>query len=362
MNRTRSATGLVPVLVPLLVLTLACRGPVDGDDEQPPSTDIEPPIVRVEGGRLVDADGDPLRLRGVNRSGSEYMCVQGHGIFDGPVDDAAIEAIAAWDINVVRVPLNDQCWLGVNGIDPAYSGQAYQDALAAFVDRLGDHGLATILELHWSAPGDRLADGQSPMPDRDHTPAFWAEVAERFGDNGSVVFDLFNEPFPDDNSDTGEAWRCWRDGGACAGMDYQAAGMQELVDTVRGTGATNVILLGGIQYAATLSRWLEHVPTDPLGRLGASWHVYNFSRCSAPACWNAEVAPVANVVPLVLGELGQDDYGSGFVTALMDWMDARDGNYLAWVWNVWGSPLDLIMDYDGTPTDYGRTFHDRFRR
>src|SRR2546427_9156590 len=75
---------------------------------------------------------------------------------------------------------------------------------------------------------------------------------------------LFRSPFPDNNSDTPEAWRCWRDGGTCSGMTFQAAGMQELVDAVRGTGATNVIMLGGVQYAAGLSHWLAEQPSRPL--------------------------------------------------------------------------------------------------
>ena len=120
--------------------------------------------------------------------------------------------------------MNEQCWLGVDGIPATYSGAAYRDSIAAFTDRLNGHGLAVILELHWSAPSTVLADGQRPMPDRDYTPAFWRQVAERFGDNPSVVFDLFNEPFPDDNADTDEAWRCWRDGGQCAARAVEADG------------------------------------------------------------------------------------------------------------------------------------------
>lgn len=354
----RRMPGPVSSLLAALAMgAAACGGSPSEPGPEPPAG---PPAISVEGSVLVDGSGEPIRLHGVNRSGSEYMCVEGHGVFDGPVSDASIEAMASWNVNVVRVPLNEQCWLGVTGIPETFSGAAYRDSIAAFTARLNDRGLAVILELHWSAPETVLADGQRPMPDRDHTPAFWRQLAERFGDNPSVLFDLFNEPFPDHNADTDEAWRCWRDGGQCAGMDYEAAGMQELVDTVRATGAINVILLGGVQYAAGLSRWLEFAPDDPLDRLAASWHVYNFSWCSSRSCWDAEVDPVADAVPLVLGELGQDDYGSAFVIALMDWMDARDGNYLAWVWNVWGSPLDLIRSYDGTPTDYGETFHDRF--
>jgi hypothetical protein len=44
----------------------------------------------------------------------------------------------------------------------------------------------------------------------------------------------------------------------------------------------------------------------------------------------------------------------------MDWMDARQGSYLAWEWDVWGQSLDLIANYDGTPTPYGLTFRTRF--
>src|SRR2546422_3166294 len=52
------------------------------------------------------------RLRGVNRSGTEYACAQGWGMFDGPSDSASVQAIASWKANVVRVPLNETCWLG----------------------------------------------------------------------------------------------------------------------------------------------------------------------------------------------------------------------------------------------------------
>ena len=70
---------------------------------------------------------------------------------------------------------------------------------------------------------------QQPMPDRDHAPAFWDHVARAYAGNGSVVFELFNEPYPDSNANSEAAWTCWRDGGSCPGVSYTAAGMQELV-------------------------------------------------------------------------------------------------------------------------------------
>src|SRR6266851_4866853 len=230
----------------------ACRS-ATGNGGAPPPPTRGAPTVRVQGNQLVDSAGRVVRLRGVNRSGTEYACAQGWGIFDGPSDSASVQAIASWRSNVVRVPLNETCWLGINGVAPAYSGSTYRKAISDYVALLNRTGLIVILDLHWTAADTAKALGQAPMPNRDHTPQFWHQVALAFKGNNRVIFDLFNEPFPDNNSDTPEAWRCWRDGGTCRGMSFQAAGMQELVDSVRATGATNVILLGGIQYAARLS-------------------------------------------------------------------------------------------------------------
>ena len=314
------------------------------------------------GNQIVNSSGQVIRLHGVNRSGSEFACIQGWGIFDGPTDQASIQAIASWHVDVVRIPLNEDCWLGINGVKPAYGGANYQQAIAGFVSRLNQNGMAVILDLHWTAPGTQPATGQQPMPDQDHSPAFWRSVASywTFRNNGSVIFDLFNEPYPDYNRDTTAAWTCWRDGGTCSGMSYQAAGMQELVNTVRATGARNIIMLGGVEYSNALSGWLAYKPSDPLGQLAASWHSYNFNVCNNPTCWNSIVAPVAQRVPLITGEIGENDCAHDYIDQLMPWLDSHGASYLAWTWNTWdcSSGPALITDHNGTPTNYGVGYRD----
>jgi endoglucanase len=329
-------------------------------DATPPARAAAPAGLHVVDTQLIDATGQPIRLLGINRAGTEYACIQGWGIFDGPHDAAAIAAMRTWGINAVRVPLNEQCWLGVEGVSDAYSGVAYQRAIREWVDALRLAGLYVILDLHWAAPAGTRADQLLPMADRDYAPRFWREVATAYKDDSAVLFDLFNEPYPDNNRDTEEAWRCWRDGGTCAGFSYQAAGMQELIDAVRGTGATNVILLGGIQYANAFSRFRAYAPSDPLNNYAASWHSYDFMRWANKVTWDAQVAIPTAKIPLIASEIGQSECGTDFLLPLLQWLDERDASYLGWAWNTWNrcdGPV-LIDNYDGTPSKMGQGFKD----
>ena len=57
-------------------------------------------------------------------------------------------------------------------------------------------------------------------------------------------------------------------------VGWSLAGMQQMINAIRGTGATNVILVGGVSYNNDLSGWSANKPNDPLGQMGATWHPY----------------------------------------------------------------------------------------
>ena len=330
--------------------------------------------LHVSGNRIVNGGGQPVRLRGVNRTSAEYGCIFNFAIFVGPTDEASIRAMLAWNINAVRIPLNEDCWLDVNtaGLDRAYVGANYRAAVVDYVTRLTSAGIAVILDLHWAAPGTQRATQQLPMPDRDHAPAFWTSVASAFKTNTAVIFDLYNEPYPDGNRDTLAAWQCVRDGttgpGSCPQVGYAAAGMQELLNAVRATGATNLVMVPGVAYTGVLSRWIEYKPTDPLDppNLAASVHIYPpGSQCSTPACWEQYLAPIAAGYPLIAGEIGQTGCAHDRIDGVIDWLESRKQHYLAWAW--WTEPCNaspyygLITDYaTGAPSPgYGQGYKDR---
>ena len=302
----------------------------------------------VSGNRLLDATtGQPLRVAGVNRSGSEYACIQGWGIFDGPVDDTSLDAIASWHTNAVRVPLNEDCWLGINGVSGAYGGTAYRDAITRLVSRLHAHGLAAVLDLHWAAPGATRATSQQVAPDADHAVDFWRRVAGRFRRDPSVMFELFNEP-------RDISWSCWRNGCTTA-AGWKATGAQQLVGAVRNAGARQPIIVDGLNWGGDLSGWGAHAPSDPQHQLVAGWHIYSFSGCSTATCWNQTAAPLARTYPVLLTEVGEDDCGTGFLDTILPWADSHHVGYLAWSWNTascGGGPA-LISDYSGSPTAFG---------
>ncbi len=313
--------------------------------------------LHVAGNQLENAAGQAIRPLGVDRSGSEYMCdaASDTTVFDGPSDATSISTMASWNINAVRVPLNEDCWLGLNGYPAAsYTATQYQQAIVNYVNLLNANNLIAILDLHWSAPGTQQSKGQLAMPDLDHAPTFWTSVANTFKGNSSVIFDLYNEPFT-------TSWSCWLNGSTaasaspCTDVTFAVAGMQTLVNTVRATGATNVLMLGGLAYSNDLSGWLANKPTDPLNNLAASFHLYNFNTCDYANCWVVNVAPVAAQVPVIAGEIGENDCAHSFIDTAMNWLDQHNIGYLAWAWDTYncGNFPSLISSYDGTPTAYG---------
>jgi endoglucanase len=329
------------------------------------------PQLHVRGNELVGADGRPVVLHGVDRSGTEYMCVQDRGIFDGPADQASITAMKSWHVNAVRVPLNEACLNAESYVDPAYAGVTYLRAIQSYVRLLNANGIVAILDLHWT---DGLYTGpsagcssaqavcQKPMPDAAQSIPFWRTIAKAFRGNDAVIFDLFNEPYPEraDNGNETEGWQCWRDGGSCAGISYPVAGMQTLVDTIRATGAGNVIMLGGLAYANDLTGWLRYMPHDPRHNLAASWHSYNFNACDTQSCWDSQIAPVIARVPLLAGEIGENDCAGTYIDPLMNWLDSKRTGYLAWTWDDWSGACAtgpvLITGYNGDPTPYGAAY------
>src|SRR5260370_29754138 len=120
-----------------------------------PGAGSRAPWLHVSGSHLVDARGRLVVLHGVDRSGGEYACVQGFGIWDGPMGQAAVAAMKRWHVNAVRVPLNEACWHGESYVPRRYRGATYRQAIRTFGRLLHSNGMVARVARH-------LDDGQHP--------------------------------------------------------------------------------------------------------------------------------------------------------------------------------------------------------
>jgi endoglucanase len=375
-TRVRRAIGAITVvLVGVTALTAA--------DEQVDAAGPAMTGLHVAGSKLLNGANQEVRLLGVNRNSTEFVCRAaglGDGFILGPTDDAAVEAKLAWGINAVRVPIAEDCWFDRRNVPDGQGGAAYRAALRRWVERLSAHGLAVVLDYHWAGSMPRDTRCKRKFVISCRASRFWTEVATDYAGMSNVVFDVYNEATTDRRASGGSEpfdWECWRDGGAACAADpifiKKAVGLQSLIASIRATGARNPVLVGGVRYAGTFNRFLEYVPDDPIDQIIASLHVYHYNGgdtdCATTTCFDAEVAPVAAQYPVVIGEFGEEDCQTGFVEALMNWADAHGVGYLAWGWRVYEpqdapecSDLSVISSYDGTPTNYGVAVREHLRR
>lgn len=89
--------------------------------------------IRVSGPQLLNASSQAIRLLGVDAAGTESSCIADTGISPAPLSHAEAAGMLAWHINAVRIPLNEDCWLGINGSPAAYSGVNYRNAIKNWV-------------------------------------------------------------------------------------------------------------------------------------------------------------------------------------------------------------------------------------
>ncbi|MGC3982250.1 MAG: cellulase family glycosylhydrolase [Steroidobacteraceae bacterium] len=339
-----------------------------------------------------------VQLRGANLMGMEYTAVGGWSPSNPfpQLVESNWAALKSWGINVVRIPLNQSSWFNtscVNGssvMDPD-PGDNYKTKLKSVVDRATSEGLYVILDLHWSAPRDTLstvsgisaqcAMDQNVMADADGSIQFWSEVATIYKSYPNVMFELYNEPYLTQWTLTGteaQAWMALRDGATidsyvpryATGRLWQSAGYQAMLDAVRNTGATNIVLTSGMDWAGQLQYWYTYRPNDPINQLAAAWHAYHTygatwgsQSYTLPKWGESAYTWAQNIldsnIPVIVTEYGDQNttgtVGAPFASALLPRLDTMGISYLGWTFTAAGlTDNQLIKDNNGTPTDgYG---------
>lgn len=310
--------------------------------------------LKVAGTKIVDSKGEPVWLRGVNAASMEWTSDgQGH------ILNTVNAAIRDWHVNVIRLPLAQDRWFG-KAPEQRDGGKSYRELVHQLVDLCATNKCYIILDLHWSDCNEWGTHiGQHSMPDLNSL-AFWKDFAPVYANNPAVLFDLYNEPHD-------VSWDVWLNGGiitdkpnnrrdARTPQTYKAVGMQQLLDAVRATGAKNMIVAGGLDWAYDFSGILEgRQLSDPHGH-GVIYanHCYD-NKGDSVDTWIAKMELASAKLPVIVSEFGGRS-GPSRVIPSDNWLThvLRALNDHHWSWAAWdlhpGAGPTLITDWDYTPS------------
>jgi len=313
-----------------------------------------PSPLKVVNTQLMNSQNGPVRLRGVNTA-----CLEWTSDGEGHILDTVKTAIRDWRVNIIRLPLAQDRWFG-KAPEQKDGGRAYRALVKQVVDMCAGQGCYIMLDLHWSDAGEWGKQiGQHQMPDQNSV-TFWKDLASTYKNHPAVLFDLYNEPHD-------ISWDIWHDGGMVTEKDrrtgeaktYQAVGMQALLDTVRGTGAQNVVVVGGLDWAYDFSGILAgRQLSDPKGN-GVIYanHAYPFKGENVPA-WIARMEKAAQKLPVIVSEFGSEpgrstsgEMSEQWVRQVLQVLHDHDWNWTAWDLHPYAGPR-LISDWNYTPTPY----------
>jgi endoglucanase len=275
------------------------------------------------------ATGRPVRLRGVNLSGLEYDA-QHAGITRD-----AVQAIAAWGANIIRLPFN-QDWV--------FHLPGYEERLDQVIGWAAEAGLYTLLDLQWL--NFALPYGASnhvpPLPIPESID-LWRRLARRYRARPEVLYDIFNEPhdpLPDDPYPMVDPAGQVLDG---AWVDHPRwrRWAEPLVDAIRAEHPGALVFVSGIDWGYDLRGF-------PLDRehIVYSTHIYRPRGQAWTECFGA----LALTHPVFAGEWGFDEAEhAAWGRDVLDFLHQRGLGWTAWSWNDY--PL---LQSGGLPTTFGR--------
>lgn len=346
---------------------------------------LSPPLS-TSGAQILDVNGHPVRLAGVNWGGASQDNLVPAGL-DKLHRDAISERVAAWGFNHVRFPFAVGTFMSKTGglltgpvpvpvslaANPDLAGMSPWQVYQACVTSLTAAGLAVIPNQHLLFPGwcCSQADGNGLWYNGSWPAstfaACWQLVANAFASNPLVIgYDLHNEPRPATVNGT-LLTPSWGDGNTATDMRGIYATIISQMDQA---GPGKLWFCEGLSYAADLSQAGAH----PVGVAGTVYSLHDYSWYhpsgqSLTAYYDQMDAaggyiPLSGQAPLWIGEFGENTdvarnaLDTGWFANFLSYAAART---LHWCWWELSAQLvkgtepvtNVLKASDGTRESYG---------
>ena len=132
--------------------------------------------LAVEGGELVDAQGNAVRLRGVSTHGLQW--------FPEYVNESLFEQLSSeWDANLVRLALYSQDYCDASAEDAS----AMMETLRAGIDAAIAADMYVLVDWHILEDGD-------PNEHAAQAVEFFGQVSTEYAQSPNVIYEICNEP------------------------------------------------------------------------------------------------------------------------------------------------------------------------
>lgn len=177
----------------------------DGSATEPGSTGMAAGFLHTSGNQILDSEGNPVQISGVNWFGAEGSNGVPDGLWTRNYKDM-IDQMSAQGFNTIRIPYssemlhNSAAPSGINySLNPDLQGLSRLEVLDQIIAYAGQNGMRVILDHHRSTAGAGTSENglwYNNQYSEDQWVADWQMLANRYSDNPTVIgFDLHNEPY-----------------------------------------------------------------------------------------------------------------------------------------------------------------------
>lgn len=325
----------------------------------------------TSGRQLLDANGRPVRMTGINWFGAETSDYVPHGLWTRNYKDM-LDQIKGLGYNTLRLPYSNQLFdpgSTPTSIDyaknPDLSGLDGLQILDRIIGYAGELGLKVVLDRHRPDAGGQSALWYTGRHPESRWISDWTMLARHYaGDTTVIGADLHNEPHSPACWGCGDETRDWRLAAERAGNAILAVNPDWLiiVEGVDDHEGDNYWWGGNLQGAA------EHpVRLDVPDRLVYSAHDYATSvhpqpwfddpsfPSNLPGIWDKNWGYLHKngVAPVLLGEFGTtlaDPRDQTWLRALMAYLGEGTGgiSFTFWSWNPNSGDTGGILNDDWT--------------
>jgi len=289
-----------------------------------------PARLHVAGNRLKDPNGETVTLRGVSLIDLGFLQDWQGGalaMINRLTDEADDQGNSpGWYPNAVRIPVvpPDAVSGWPHQFDP--NSNDFNDLLRTVVDYCGQKELYVIIDWHYVA---------NTYDHNDSTTEFWTYVAPLFANDTHVMFELFNEPINDGDTEL-ERWLSVRED------------IQRWFNLVRTYAPDTVILVGGPSYCQIIGPTAAYPVSGE--NIAYTSHIYPGHWLGGSRSWYVNhITTAVAAHPVIMTEWGfQEASGDALLQGtitnygdqLKDFVENYGISMTAWVASTdWNPPM-----------------------